>query len=112
MRRQVEQALQDEMAALRDPERKIEAWASRLAEIERVRVAHQRQQAEGLMTLEELRGHLGELDEQRTDAESELDALRDSGRRLDELWAYSDLIEEHLRELPFLVQGRDGVIRD
>ena len=35
-----------------------------------------------------------------------------SGRRLDELRAYSDLIDEHLRELPFLVQGRDGVIRD
>lgn len=64
------------------------------------------------MTLEELRTRLGELDERRTDVESELAALRDSGRRLDELRAYSDLIDEHLRELPFLVQGRDGVIRD
>jgi hypothetical protein len=63
-------------------------------------VAYQRQQAEGLMNLEELRAHLGELDERRTDAESELATLRDSGRRLDELRAYSDLIDEHLRELP------------
>lgn len=72
MRQQVEQALQDEMDALRDPERKIEAWAGRLAEIDRVRVAYQRQQAEGLMTLEELRVHLGQLDESRAEAESEL----------------------------------------
>jgi Recombinase zinc beta ribbon domain len=53
MRRQVEQALQDEIAALRAPERKIGAWAGRLAETDRLRVAYQRQQAEGLMTLEE-----------------------------------------------------------
>jgi hypothetical protein len=75
-------------------------WAGRLAEIDRLRVTYQRQQAEGLMTLEELRAHLDELDERRAEAESELDALRDSGRRLDELRAYSDLIEKHLEELP------------
>lgn len=38
------QALQDEMVALRDSERKIEAWAWRLAEIDRVRVTYQHQQ--------------------------------------------------------------------
>ncbi len=37
MRRQVEQALQDEMAALRDPERKIEAWAGKQAGRDRTR---------------------------------------------------------------------------
>ena len=52
---------------LRNPERKIGAWASRLAEIDHVRLAYQRQQAEGLMTLEELRAHLSELDERRTE---------------------------------------------
>jgi hypothetical protein len=98
--------------ALRDPERKIEAWSGRLAETDRLRVAYQRQQAEVLMTLEELRAHLGELDRRRAEAESELVALRDTERRLDELRAYSELIEEHLRGLPLLVQGRDGAIRD
>ena len=68
--------------------------------------------SEGLMTLEELRAYLDELDERRADAESELAALRHSGQRLDELRAYFDLIDEHLRELPFLMQGRDGAIRD
>ena len=64
------------------------------------------------MTLEELRAHLSELDERREEAESELTALRDSRRRLEELRAYSDLIDEHLQELPDLVHGRDKLIRD
>jgi hypothetical protein len=37
-----------------------------------MRVAYQRQQAEGLVTLEELRAYLGELDERRDEAEGEL----------------------------------------
>jgi len=58
-------------------------------------------------------GHrLGELDERRAEAGSELDALRGTGRRLDELRAYSDLVDERLRELPFLVHGREQIIRD
>jgi hypothetical protein len=36
-----------------------------------MRVAYQRQQAEELMTLEELRTHLGELDGRRAEAERE-----------------------------------------
>jgi hypothetical protein len=112
MRRQVEREVHNEIAALRDPERKTKAWMDRLEEADRMRVAYQRQQAEGLMTVEELRARLGELDERRTEAEGELAALRDSRRRLDELRAYLDLIEEYLRELPYLVHGRDKVIRD
>lgn len=92
LRRQVEQTLQEEIAALRNPERKIVAWASRLAETVRMRVAYQRQQAEGLMSLEELRAHLGELDERRAEAEDELAALRDGQRRLDDLRSYASLI--------------------
>ena len=63
------------------------------------------------MALEELRVHLGELDERSSEAESELEALRDSQRRFDELRAYFNLIDEYLNELPRLVHGSD-VIRD
>jgi hypothetical protein len=112
MRQQVEQALQEEIAALRNPERRIEAWAGRLIEIDRMRVAYRRQQAEGLMTIEELRAHLIELDERKAEAESELETLRDSRRRLDELRAYPGLVSEHLKELPYLVHGTEGGIRD
>ena len=64
------------------------------------------------MALEELRVHLGELDERSSEAESELEALRDSQRRFDELRAYFNLIDEYLKELARLVHGSDKVIRD
>jgi hypothetical protein len=112
MRQHVEQQLESEIAALCNPERKIKAWMDRLEEADRMRVAYQRQQAERLMSLEELRAHLSELDERRAEAESELAALRYSRQRLDELRAYSDLIDEHLRELPHLVDGREKLIRE
>jgi hypothetical protein len=112
MRQQVEQEIQSEIATLHNPERKIKAWMARLTEADRMRVAYQRQQAEGLMSLEELRAHLNELDKRRAEAESELTTLRDSRRRIEELRAYPGLIEEYLRELPYLVHGRDKVVRD
>ena len=64
------------------------------------------------MTIEELRAHLVELDERKAEAESELEALRDSRRRLDELRAYPSLVNEYLKELPYLVHGTEGGIRD
>jgi hypothetical protein len=112
LRRQVRQSLQDEIAALRNPESKIRAWAGRLSEVDRVRLAYQRQQAEGLMTLEELRAHLRDLDGRRAEAERELDALRDVRRRVDELRAYSDLVDGYLRDLPHLLHGRDEAVRE
>ena len=48
-------------------------------EADRMRVAYQRQQAEELMTLEELRTHLGELDGWRAEAERERRAGRAVG---------------------------------
>jgi len=110
--RQVRQSLRDEIAALRNPESKIRAWAGRLSEVDRVRLAYQRQQAEGLMTLEELRAHLRDLDVRKAEAGRELDALRDVRRRVDELKTYSGLVDGYLRELPHLLHGRDEAVRE
>lgn len=101
-----------EIAALRNPEQQIGVWAGKLAEIDRLRVAYQRQQAEGLMTLEELRAHLSELDTRKAGAERKLATLQDSRQRLDELRAYPDLIDEYLKELPELVHGRENLVRE
>jgi hypothetical protein len=60
MRQQVEEQVESEIAALHNPERKIKPWTDWLEEADRTRVAYQRQQAEELMTLEELRAHLSE----------------------------------------------------
>lgn len=40
LRRQVRLSLEDEIAALRNPESKIRAWAGRLSEVDRVRLAY------------------------------------------------------------------------
>ncbi len=93
-------------------ERKIEALAGSLAETDRMRVAYQRQQAEGLMSIEELRAHLSEVDARRAEAQAELAALQDSRRRIDELRSYSKLVDEYLRDLPDLLRGGDRPIRN
>ncbi len=64
------------------------------------------------MTLEELRAHLRDLDGRKAEEERELDALRDVRRRVDELRAYSDLVDGYLRDLPRLLHGRDEAVRE
>lgn len=88
---------------LRRPERQIRHWADQLAAIERKRADFQDQAAEGLMTLDELRTRLAELEEQRAVAEGELDQLRNTQQQLDYLNDLPDLIEDYLRDLPQLM---------
>ena len=52
------------------------------------------------------------MDKRKAEAESELEALRDSRRRLDELRAYPSIVNEYLQKLPYLVHGTEGGIRD
>jgi UDP-3-O-[3-hydroxymyristoyl] glucosamine N-acyltransferase len=48
--------IEEERRALRgNPAQEIKAWARKLAEVDRKRSAYQDQQAEGLITLDELR---------------------------------------------------------
>jgi len=68
-----------------DPERETRAWLDKLAEGDRKRSAYQDQQAEGLITLEELRAKLAALEETRETAHRELDALRNHEERIAEL---------------------------
>jgi site-specific DNA recombinase len=68
-----------------DSSREIAGWEEKLAENARLRRAYQDQQATGLMTLDELRSRLEELDEARATAESEIEALRSYRRRAEEL---------------------------
>ena len=64
-----------------DPSEEIAAHEARLAEGDRLRRAYQDQQAAGLMTLEELRSRLGELDGARRAAEAAISALERSRER-------------------------------
>ena len=60
-------------------------WAKKLAEVDRKRSAYQDQQAEGLITLDELRTKLAALEETREVAIRELDVLRSRQEQIKQL---------------------------
>jgi hypothetical protein len=59
-----------------DPDKERKLWAEKLAEVEGKRARYQEMAAENLVTFEELRARLAELDERRETAERELAAIR------------------------------------
>jgi hypothetical protein len=62
LRAGLERLVEEERRAARgDPNREAEVWAKKLAEVDRKRSAYQDQQAEGLITLDELRSKLAAL---------------------------------------------------
>jgi flagellar motility protein MotE (MotC chaperone) len=77
-----------------DPEREAKAWLEKLSELDRKRSAYQDQQAEGLITLDELRAKLSNLEETRTTAQEELEALRGRRERIEELERDRDVLVE------------------
>jgi site-specific DNA recombinase len=68
-----------------DPERVVETLVERLSQNSHLRRAYQDQQAEGLMTLEELAARLGELEDTRKVLEAELASLERSQQKAKEL---------------------------
>ncbi len=86
---------------------RIGAHEAKLAENTRLRRAYQEQQAAGLMTLEELRSRLGELDEARRVTEADIAALKRFRKRTEELKrdkdsllaSLTDLVPEELEDL-------------
>jgi site-specific DNA recombinase len=96
LRAGLEELIEEERHALRgDPDQEIKAWAKKLAEVDRKRSAYQDQQAEGLITLEELRAKLSALEEARTVAQRELDVLRSRREHVEQLEHDADTILEH-----------------
>ncbi len=69
------------------------------------------QQAEGLITMTRLREKLDGLAEERDALEQRLAMVKGGETRLRELDALPGLVEEYLRDLPYLV-GRESVVRE
>ena len=93
--------LQRSSGRLGDPEREAAAWLEKLTEVGRKRGAYQDQQAEGLITLDELRSKLAGLEETRKTAERELEALRGRQEQIAELEAdRDDLLESYAEIAP------------
>ena len=67
------------------PGREIEAWLHKLGEVDRKRSGFQDMAAEGLITFDELREKLADLEDIRKTARRELEALEGRRERLEEL---------------------------
>ncbi len=81
-----------------NPEREANAWLEKLVEVDRKRSAYQDQQAEGLISLEELRAKLAGLEETRKTAQSELRALQSRKERMADLEADRDALLAYYEE--------------
>ncbi len=68
-----------------NPDKEAKLWADRLAEVDRRRTRYQEMAADDLITFDELRARLSELDDIRATAERELEALRNRKEYLSEL---------------------------
>jgi hypothetical protein len=102
LRAGLEKLIEEERAALRgNPDRESRTWANKLAEVDRKRSAYQDQQAEGLITLEELRKKLAALEETRAVAQGELDALRSRQEHIEQLEHDADtILNQYARMVP------------
>jgi site-specific DNA recombinase len=96
----LEKLIEEERRAVRgNPEKEVEAWAKKLAEVDRKRSAYQDQHAEGLITLDELRRKLAALEETREVTIKELNALRSRQEQLKQLEHDSGTLLEHYAEM-------------
>ena len=76
LREDLERMIEEESKAMhRDPDREARAWFEKLAEVDRKRSKFQDMAAEGLISFDELKTKLTELDEVRLVARREIDTL-------------------------------------
>ncbi len=108
MREGLERMLEEEREGLNgDSEQEINGWLDKLAEADRKRGAFQDMAAEGLVTFEELRTKLAELEPAREVVETKLKALRSRQGRVEEmerdrdalLRSYAEMVPEALESL-------------
>jgi hypothetical protein len=76
---------QERAADGHDPEKEFVAWADKIEKCDHLRKAYQDQQAAGLMTMEELRERLEELESARRLAQTEIEILTEHEERMKQL---------------------------
>ena len=90
-----------------DPDREAKAWLGKLAEVGRRRARYQEMAADDLISLDELRAKLAELEETRTLAEQELGNLEHRRQRMVQsevdkaelTQSFSSVVQERLEAL-------------
>jgi len=112
MMERVREDVEREKDRLRHSDRERAGWAEELVKVERRRDAYVEMRADGDITKEEFREKTAGLEARKAAAERELGALDGSAERQRYLDSLPDLIEEYIRELPDLVHGREGTVRE
>jgi site-specific DNA recombinase len=108
LRAGLERLVEEQRSATRgSPNREAEVWAERLAEVERKRSAYQDQQAEGLITLNELSSKLTILEETRDTARRELTTLNERRVRVEHLEQDANALLEHYASM--VPEALDGL---
>jgi site-specific DNA recombinase len=104
----LERLIEEERSLARgNPNREVEVWAKKLAEVDRKRSAYQDQQAEGLITVDELRSKLAALEETRSTARRELAALKEHRERIEHLEQDANALLEHYSSM--ILEALDGL---
>jgi site-specific DNA recombinase len=100
LREGLDATIEQTRAAMRgDPGRQAKAWLEKLSDVSRKRARFQDMAAEGLLSFDELRGKLLELDETRKTAERELEALWNRWERIEQLERDRDTLLEHYADM-------------
>ena len=102
LRADLERVVEQERRGMHgDPEREAKAWLDKLPEAEGKRSGFPDMAAEGLITFDELRTKLAELEETRRTAERELGAFRDHREALEALERDNEaVLETYARMAP------------
>jgi hypothetical protein len=102
LREGLERMIEEERKGVRGvPEREARMWLKKIAEADRKRSGFQDMAAEGLITFDELRAKLADLEETREFARNELEALEESQARLRDLERNADtLLDRYVGMVP------------
>ena len=111
LREKVEEQAERERRALRNTDREARRIRSRLDKLEAMEDGYSEQQAEGLISMDRLREKLGTISEERTGLEGRLAEIADGEERIGWLEELPALVEDHLRDLPYLVE-RERLVRE
>jgi hypothetical protein len=95
LREDLERMIVLEREGARDPDREANALLNQLTKVERKRSAYQDQQAEGLITLEELRAKLAGLEEARETLLRDLEAINGRREKIAQLERDKDALLDH-----------------
>ena len=82
-----------------DPGREAQSWTEKLSEVARKRAAFQDMAAEGVISFDELRDKLADLEETRETAERELTTLKNQQKSLEQMERDKEAVLQHYAAL-------------